>query len=554
MGVSALFLLSSLGLAVLAQAQDCSKPELGPTMILSHEDIIKNTFPDGSKATLKCGIGHESAGGSRTITCTAGSWSSVTLKCEKKNCGSAGSVDNGDINYEGTEFGDKAMVVCRKGYRMIGNPVLACGDQGWMGRLPTCEVVKCINPPQIQNGDFIPKLESYDFGHVVKYSCVGTYILNGSKELTCSETGGFSPSPPKCVCIECKDPEIPNAEIVNGSQPPHGPMASVTYKCKDGYEMSTSLTCDINSQWSPGTPQCIKRKSCGSAGSVDNGDINYEGTEFGDKATVVCRKGYRMIGNPVLLCGDQGWMGRLPTCEVVRCINPPQIQNGDFVPKLESYDFGHVVKYSCDATYTLNGSKELTCSETENFSPSPPKCVLVRCNDPAISNGEFVDGSRPPHGYMASMTFRCKNGYEMEGSPSLTCGINSQWLPGIPQCIKTMIPTTKATTTTTKKPSEASSTTKATTTSTPDTKKPAGVTPKPDDPHGGSNALPIGLGITAVVVVIAIIIGVFYYRGKKGRFQIEGRRFSTENQSLLTMIYLNRNSPVGPALLNVRSK
>lgn len=35
----------------------------------------------------------------------------------------------------------------------------------------------------------------------------------------------------------------------------------------------------------------VSGKSCGSAGEVENGDLNYEGTEFGDKLVVTCKTG-----------------------------------------------------------------------------------------------------------------------------------------------------------------------------------------------------------------------------------------------------------------------
>ena len=65
------------------------------------------------------------------------------------------------------------------------------------------------------------------------------------------------------------------------------------------------------------------------------------------------------------------------------------------------------------------------------------KCSLpavVRCEDPNIANGHQVDGSRPPHGYRSTVTYECISGYVMEGGRTLTCGIDSQWSPGLPTC------------------------------------------------------------------------------------------------------------------------
>ena len=65
-------------------AQDCSRPTGGDNMKLKDKDILTETFQDGSKVTFVCTVGYVTAGGSGVITCTAGSWSPVKLKCESE--------------------------------------------------------------------------------------------------------------------------------------------------------------------------------------------------------------------------------------------------------------------------------------------------------------------------------------------------------------------------------------------------------------------------------------------------------------------------------------
>uniref|UniRef100_A0A3Q2P2V3 Sushi domain-containing protein n=1 Tax=Fundulus heteroclitus TaxID=8078 RepID=A0A3Q2P2V3_FUNHE len=264
MGVAALFLLSSLCLfAVTAQAQQCSKPSGGPNMDLKSDYITETTFADGATVAFSCNPGYRAAGGSSTITCTAGQWSAVLLRCERKNCGALPEVTNGDVIYtDGTEFGDTAKVQCKPGYNPVGgSAVVRCEVEGWSSRLQTCEVVKCVPPGGIVNGTFSPMKESYDYREVVRYSCSKDFlVLNGSRELICSENENFSPAPPTCVWVECKDPVIQNAEFESGSRPPHRLNSVVTYSCKPGYKMEgpSTVTCNLNSQWSPSLPKCNK--------------------------------------------------------------------------------------------------------------------------------------------------------------------------------------------------------------------------------------------------------------------------------------------------------
>lgn len=51
-------------------------------MDLSSTHITKVTFPDGTRVRFTCDDGYEPVDGTGTITCTAGSWSSLTLKCD----------------------------------------------------------------------------------------------------------------------------------------------------------------------------------------------------------------------------------------------------------------------------------------------------------------------------------------------------------------------------------------------------------------------------------------------------------------------------------------
>uniref|UniRef100_A0A3Q3BRS6 Sushi domain-containing protein n=1 Tax=Haplochromis burtoni TaxID=8153 RepID=A0A3Q3BRS6_HAPBU len=263
MAITAVLLLSSLGfLAITAQAQNCSRPPKGENMDLKGNDILLTSFPDGTTVTFACNTGYESAGGSPRITCTAGSWSSLGLKCQRKNCGPVGEVENGHIEYRpGTEFGDTAVLICDIGHMPVGGGKLTCGTQGWMGRLPVCEVTQCESPPVVQDGSFSPNREVYDYKDTIVYTCKSGYTRNGSRQLHCSDDGTFKPEPPKCIKVECEDPEISFGQLSSGARPPYGYLSTVTLQCNAGYTMigSATVMCELNGQWSPGLPQCIRK-------------------------------------------------------------------------------------------------------------------------------------------------------------------------------------------------------------------------------------------------------------------------------------------------------
>ncbi|XP_076598038.1 membrane cofactor protein-like isoform X4 [Chaetodon auriga] len=346
MDVTSFLLLSCLGLVITAQAQNCSAPVGGPNMVLKDKDLLLSSFPNGTQVTFACHVGFRSVGGSGVITCSDGSWSSVRLRCERKNCGSVGEVENGHVDYpEGTEFGDKVVITCNPGYRFVGKQgprEIICGDQGWMSRLPVCEAVTCEPPPALVDGTFTPNKDTYSSGDVVLYSCQNGLTLSGSKSVSCSDDGTFQPAPPTCIMVQCKDPDVKNGDWVQGSRPPFGYKATVTFKCRSGFIMNgeSTQTCEINNEWSPG----------------------------------------------------------LPTCEKMP-----------------------------DPTKATN----TTATTTTTKKPTDGQCP-----DPAVENGERIEDSGPPYRYKTTVTYQCKSGFEMVGKPVQTCEESGQWSPGLPKCEK----------------------------------------------------------------------------------------------------------------------
>nr|XP_024662198.1 membrane cofactor protein isoform X3 [Maylandia zebra] len=323
MGITAFLLLSSLVfLAFTAQAQNCPRPPKGENMDLKGNDILLTSFPDGTTVTFACNTGYESAGGSPRITCTAGSWSSLGLKCQRKNCGPVGEVENGQIEYRpGSEFGDKAVLICNPGHMPVGGGELTCGSQGWMGRLPVCEVTQCESPPVVQDGTFTPIKELYDYKDVIVYTCKSGYTRNGSRQLDCSDDGTFKPEPPKCIKVECGEPEISFGQWSSGARPPYGYLSTVTLQCNTGYKMigSATVMCELNSQWSPALPQCILPSGEGcedpkkrNAEVIVSSQPPYR---HGATVTLICPSGYELTGSGTQTCGKGGlWSPGIPEC------------------------------------------------------------------------------------------------------------------------------------------------------------------------------------------------------------------------------------------------
>uniref|UniRef100_A0A8C7VW57 Sushi domain-containing protein n=1 Tax=Oncorhynchus mykiss TaxID=8022 RepID=A0A8C7VW57_ONCMY len=430
-----------LALTVLTvQAKNCTKPIGGPNMVLSDAFITQETFVDGANVTFKCAIGYASTGRSPPVTCTAGVWSEVKLKCERKSCGSPGEVMNGQFNLsEGILFGDQVVATCNTGYVLVGSGVRTCMDGGWDGRVPVCEVVKCGKPPNIVNGGpVVPPDDTYDYGSVVQYDCEKDYTLVGTKYITCSENGEFQPAPPECKMVSCPPPVVENGVRIDG-RPPYTYMSFVTYRCNAGYEMEgqDSLTCEIEG-WSAPYPTC-KAKNCskpigGPNMVLSDAFITQETFVDGANVTFQCAIGYASTGrSPPVTCTAGVWSEVKLKCERKSCGSPGEVMNGQFNLS-EGILFGDQVVATCNTGYVLVGSGVRTCMDG-GWDGRVPVCEVVKCGKPPnIVNGGPVVPPDDTYDYGSVVQYDCEKDYTLVGTKYITCSENGEFQPAPPEC------------------------------------------------------------------------------------------------------------------------
>ncbi|XP_061075291.1 membrane cofactor protein-like isoform X2 [Conger conger] len=248
-------------LADCAKGQ-CQVPSLKPGVELTDESAGMDTFPEGSNVTLQCGKGYLNTSESGVINCTNGEWTAETLQCQKKSCGSPGELLNGKFTTpDGTDFGATAYASCNRGFVLIGTAYRQCYDFGWNNRIPLCEVVKCGDPPKIDNGKItsLPSGELYVFSEIVTYTCDKNFNLVGDSQLVCNEDGKYNGTVPECKGLNCPTPIIEHADRIEGGPPPYKLKYFVVYQCRDGYEMrgERKLVCEANG-WSSDFPTCVK--------------------------------------------------------------------------------------------------------------------------------------------------------------------------------------------------------------------------------------------------------------------------------------------------------
>ncbi|KAF7666992.1 hypothetical protein LDENG_00084440 [Lucifuga dentata] len=503
-----------LSFAFVASAlvsKKCSTPSVFPFTRLQKKYTSKVRFNHGEKIYYDCAQDFTPSKGSRAVQCIHGKWTKLTLKCEKKSCGNAGELPNGQFLYEGNSvLGDKVHAQCNEGYTLKGMNYMICKSSGWTGEFPSCELIHC---PELKIPNSSLSSTNNQISSVIIVRCNAGYQQNGPSRVVCLEDGNWSEIP---ECMEemettCSNPAVANSVKSHGDAAVYRVGDSVTFTCAQGFQLvgSQQVTCGPAGQWQPPLPQCLpaidkteshdrdgrcgvpvnmiesnshltasyitmtsfanhdrvryecdigyiptggsryrrcvngnwtplllkcKRKSCGSAGEIINGEFQYTGIDFGDTATAFCDEGYQLVGRGIRNCMNGGWDGRVPICQAVHCEDPPET-NAERTSRLsESYTYRSVIHYWCHVG-TLIGEREIWCTKDGTWSAPVPKCKEITCPTPNVPNASWTGGRSKTYRYQDTISFECDLEYMTVGPSIVFCGIDGQWTPSLPKCI-----------------------------------------------------------------------------------------------------------------------
>lgn len=384
-----------------------------------------------------------------------GVWTKLSLKCEKKRCGYAGELPHGEYMYEGNSFiGEKVYAKCNEGYTLKGLGYRTCKKSGWTDEIGTCEEgeATCPSPAvanSVSSGGDVPV---YQPGDVVTFTCSKGFQLAGAQQVTCGADGQWQPQLPLCLpALESAQP-LPNRDGGCGV-PDTGKMSNVRladkyitktsfasgdrvlYACAVGYTPargSRFRKC-VNGKWTSLHLRC-ERKTCGSAGEIENGQFDYTGVEFGDTAKAVCDEGFILVGKPTRRCMSKGWDGRIPVCEAVDCGEPPQVVNAEIIDRQEPpFTYRTVVEYRCQVG-ALNGMKQVWCTSDGTWSAVPTCQEMTTCPSPNISDASWAGYQAEQYPYRQTLSIECNPGYIRTGPSYITCERDGRWSPGLPKC------------------------------------------------------------------------------------------------------------------------
>ncbi|XP_066220104.1 membrane cofactor protein-like [Saccopteryx leptura] len=124
-------------------------------------------------------------------------------------------------------------------------------------------------------------------------------------------------------------------------------------------------------------------------------------------------------------------------------------------PFRDIYQPGDRVEYECRLGYKPiipTRSTTAVCQADNTWTPLQEACTVVQCPEPVVKNGRIVSIIGTKYSFRTRVTFRCVKGFLLEGSRTIVCVANSDWVPGLPNCTEGVMPAVPDTTPVSSKP------------------------------------------------------------------------------------------------------
>ncbi|NP_001156329.1 amphibian RCA protein 2 isoform X1 [Xenopus tropicalis] len=238
-----------------------------------------NTYENGSKINYDCLPGYRSIPGTiRYVTCLGSTWSNPPTFCEVVKCRNPGEIQNGQIEEPiNQSFGSRVVFKCNTGYRMLSKlNYRDCQSNGeWSNDVPKCEAQVCPPPTAITDGDFSPQKDEYSYQDSVTFKCNKDLALVGSTSLFCTAHGNWSSDEPNCKDVVCEYPHVENGQKISGLRGPYKLNYAVTFKCDNGFELTgpQTITCTVDNIWEPPLPECRRKDKEGTENAEKPGNV-----------------------------------------------------------------------------------------------------------------------------------------------------------------------------------------------------------------------------------------------------------------------------------------
>lgn len=388
-----------------------------------------------SKAFLTCDQGYTPSTGFTTCI-NSGRWD-IPLTCDPVDCNNLKEPLDGHIVYSNsTTFNNTAEIVCDGGYILVGKMSSICQSDGsWSDTNSTCVPMGCRKLQHLTNGVITLSNSTY-VNSTATFSCYYGYTLSGNATSTCQEDG-WDTVPPVCSAIECMNPVSPAHGYVSLDNGTTEVNDTVTFSCFAGYHLVgvASTVCLINATWHDPAPSCIVKNCSVPSGPIGGYVDTHSGLTANATATVICNPGYTLNGNNTIVCTENAtWSTLYARCLVTQCPATAVIEHGKLITSSGNRLVNNSATVSCDSGYVQQGSSTVKCDRNGTWDMSTAECIQRNCSTPIkplfgnvkLHNGLSVN---------STATVTCDPGFYLNGTEEITCLDSGDWSDNSLACL-----------------------------------------------------------------------------------------------------------------------
>ncbi|XP_039286305.1 locomotion-related protein Hikaru genki [Nilaparvata lugens] len=107
---------------------------------------------------------------------------------------------------------------------------------------------------------------------------------------------------------------------------------------------------------------------------------------------------------------------------------------------VEGTRLGQSAIFQCPVGFRLNGTANLTCQASGEWSSRVPHCEPIRCPQLEVTDGSGLEMVEQNTSYGGRAVFNCAFGFRMSGPPGLECELDGRWSGLVPNCTRIQCP------------------------------------------------------------------------------------------------------------------
>ncbi|OCT82976.1 hypothetical protein XELAEV_18025511mg [Xenopus laevis] len=405
---------------------------------ISHGNYIpkKSNFEYGESLVFECDEGYKNLKNTRFDSATC-PW--TLPRCVETSC----RIAELNVNYN---VGDVVQFSCSRGYKLAGKDTSQCYYYGWDPELPTCtdergwkDRYKLITNKQVDHSVCAPAPKPqnsqdsesgniiYHNGITVEIKCTPRFRPFGLKSIECQN--GKWQTPPQCIELpHCSlPPKIEKGKAVP-SKHWYDSGEMVNYQCDPGYDISgSSESWCFAERWT--APPVCKGKSCDQPPYVENTVIAEVKPQYkhGDIVKYFCQAGYTISENDQVKCIEGKWTN-LPKCTSTSCESAPDITNALLLNKKDNYNSGERAIYRCNSGYVFDMNRDRAVCTNSQWKELP-ECRKQgqTCGfPPMVQFGDTLESREATNKHGTTLNYKCPEYYILEGNTQVVCR-NGKW-------------------------------------------------------------------------------------------------------------------------------